>query len=301
VVEGNAKLQASQSVSQLAGPGLGGLLIKLFGPAWVIAINAVGYLSSALALRQIEHREIPPAPEERRPLVTEIREGLAFVLRHKLLRRLIACTGLSNLTGSITNAMFVIYLVEYLHLSPLAIGVIESIAAVGGLVGALVTTRLAKWIGEGPTIIVTALLFCVFSFANPLASYLPAVPTLAVGGLLMSAMVVAYNIATVSFRQRLCPPKLLGRMNASARFLVWGTMPIGSFIGGILGSHIGALNTLWVAAIGGLVSLVPVAYPGLWRLHTLPDHDAADGSSPGEIDPGGTIPTDEDKPTVPQS
>ncbi len=293
VVEGNSKLQASQSVSQAAGPGLGGLLIKLIGPAQVIVINAAGYLASAFALLRIRHRETPPPAADRRPLVTEISEGLKFVVKHPLLRRLIACTGISNLANSAVAALVVLYMVDHLGLSALTIGILESIAAVGGLAGALVTTRLARAIGEGPTIIVTAIAFEVFAFATPLASVLPAVPTLIVGQMLLTAAVVAYNISTVSFRQRLCPPELLGRMNASARFLVWGTMPIGAFIGGVVATHIGIVPTMWIACGVGCLALIPVLYRPLWRMRTLPSHDDGPALPPSELD--------EDRPTVPQA
>ena len=89
----------------------------------------------------------------------------------------------------------------------------------------------------------------------------------------MTASVVAYNISTVSFRQRLCPPALLGRMNASARFLVWGTMPIGAFIGGVVATHIGIVPTMWIACAFGCLALIPVLYRPLWRMFTLPSHD----------------------------
>lgn len=280
VVEGNSKLQASQSVSQAVGPAFGGFLIKIAGAAWSIAINAIGYLISAVCLLKINHRETPPARTDRRPLASEIREGLAFVVRHPLLRRLIACTGISNLFNSVSNVLMVLYMVQMLHLSPVTIGVIEAAMAVGGLCGALITTRLADRIGEGPTIIVTATPFAVIAFAWPLSSVLPAVPTLLVASFVTGVSVVAYNIATVSFRQRLCPPKLLGRMNASARFLVWGGMPIGSFIGGVLGHQFGVLPTFYVAAVGVSLSLLPIYLSPLWRIRKLPAYDE-DGEGAG--------------------
>ncbi len=273
VVEGNAKLQASQSVSMAAGPALGGLLIKVAGAAWSIMINALGYLASAVSLMRIVHRETPPTPEERHPLITEIGEGLKFVVGHPLLRRLIACTGIANLFSNIGAVLTVFYMVQILHLSALTIGIVESVAAVGGLVGALVATRLARFIGEGPSIIFTTLASVLFGFTLVLTWYLPPIPVLLIGLPLQSASIVAYNIATVSFRQRLCPPRLLGRMNASARFLVWGPMPIGSFIGGVLGHQFGTVPTLWVAAIGGVLMLSPVVFSPLWTMRTLPDHD----------------------------
>jgi len=300
VVEGNSKLQASQSVSQAAGPALGGLLIKVAGASWSIALNAFGYLASALSLMRIGHRETPPTPQERRPLVIEIREGLSFVVRHPLLRKLIACTGIGNLFSSMGAVLFVYYMVEQLYLSPVTIGIIEGFGAVGGLGGALVTTWLSKAIGEGLTIIVTGTAFSSIAFSWALAWYLPTVPTLLVGSFIGGASVVAYNIATVSFRQRLCPPKLLGRMNASARFLVWGTMPVGSFIGGLLGHRLGTVATLWIAAAGGMLALVPVFISPLWRLRKLPEHGDMPTAVPSADDAAAADPaTPADLPDTP--
>ncbi|MTD16542.1 hypothetical protein GIS00_21630 [Nakamurella sp. YIM 132087] len=120
-------------------------------------------------------------------------------------------------------------------------------------------------------------------------------PTFVVGGFLVSAAVVAYNVATVSFRQRLCPPELLGRMNASARFLVWGTIPVGAFLGGALAGAIGTTATLWVAAAFGLLAFVPVCTPKLWRLRQLSEPeqftpDASTTSAPGPAAPASSAP-----------
>jgi MFS family permease len=276
VVEGNAKLQASQSVSQAAGPAVGGVAIKFLGAADVIAVNGAGYLASAAALWRIRHRETPPARETRRPLRTEIAEGLAFVVRHPLLRRLLACTGIGNLTFSAASALIMLYFIRDLQLSAVQIGLIEAVGAIGGFCGALVVTPLTRRIGEGPVIILTAAVFAPMAFIYPLAASLPALPTLIIGNVALMTCLVAYNIATVSFRQRLCPPRMLGRMNASARFLIWGTIPIGSFVGGVLSTHIGVLGTLWVSAIAGLASVLPVAISPLWRLRELPSHEEDD-------------------------
>jgi MFS family permease len=272
VVEGNAKLQASQSISQSAGPALGGLLLKSIGPAVVVAINGCGYLVSALFLYRIRHRETVVPTSTGSPLFTDIAEGLRFVVGHRLLRRLIACTGIGNFASSGGSALFVLFMLRDLHLSPLTIGIIDSASAVGGVVGALLATALARRIGEGPSIVVTAVAMVTLSFCNPLSSVLAPVPTLIIGGVGLMAAMVAYNIATVSFRQRLCPPDLLGRMNASARFLVWGTIPLGAITSGVLGTHLGVLPTLWIFAAINTLALLPVASRSLWRLKTLPTH-----------------------------
>ncbi len=66
---------------------------------------------------------------------------------------------------------------------------------------------------------------------------------------------VVYNVNQVSFRQRLCPDRLLGRMNASMRFVVWGVLPIGALIGGVLGSLVGLRPTLWIGAVGEVLAI----------------------------------------------
>lgn len=213
--------------------------------------------------------------ETRRPLRVEIAEGLTFVLKHPLLIRLVLCTGIGNLAHSAAGALFVLYLVRDLHLSALTIGIVESAAAIGGLMGALLTRKLANLTGEGPAIIVSATAMMTTAFCYPLASLWPAIPTLIIGGVFLYASLVIYNVATVSFRQRLCPPALLGRMNATVRFLIWGTIPIGAMLGGILGHAFGAITAIWIATFLGLLALLPVYISPLWRLKKLPGADSA--------------------------
>lgn len=279
VVEGNAKLQASQSVSATVGPSLGGYLIRLLGPIWVVVINAVGYVASATALSRIRHREAPKPAADRLPLSTEIREGLAFVVKHPLLRRLIACTGLSNFAGNILGALSILYMLRELHFSAATIGLIDSVGAIGGFIGATLSSRLTRVLGEGPLIIVSSFAFQAVTLMWPIAWLIWPEPVLLVGTAAQGIAVVVYNVATVSFRQRLCPPALLGRMNASARFLVWGTLPLGGFLGGVFGSAFGIVPTLWVGVVVGFTSVLPVAISPLWRLRELPSHDDSDGET----------------------
>jgi hypothetical protein len=95
---------------------------------------------------------------------------------------------------------------------------------------------------------------------------------------------VVYNIAQVSFRQGLCPVHLLGRMNATMRFLVWGTMPLGGLIGGVLGEALGVRPAMWIGAIGGLFSFLPVFLSPMRRMRELPAHQpdpATEGAPAG--------------------
>ena len=275
IAEGNSKLQATQSVAIAVGPGLGGQLLRVVTAPALIGVTVVTYLLSALAVGRIRHAETLPPREDRRPLRTEIAEGLRFVLGHRLLRRIVACTGLSNLAGSISGALMAIYALRVLDLTPAAFGAVGSAGAVGGLLGAVVAERMSRWIGEGRVIALAAAAWLPAMALTPLAlpladAGIPAAVTLVVGGGLQMFWIVVYNVAQVSFRQRVCPPALLGRMNASVRFLVWGGMPLGGLIGGFLGTHVGVVETLWIAVAGTVLASLPVLVSPLARMRQLP-------------------------------
>jgi MFS family permease len=270
LVAGNARLQASESVSQIAAPGLGGLLIQAITAPYAVLADAVSFLWSAGWVTAIPDR--PPRPERPpgRHLVREIREGLSFVLGSRLLRAIAMCTSLSNLFSSISGAVLYVLLARDLHVSPGIIGLLGSAAAVGGLAGALGVGRLTAWLGQGPAIWVSVAACGPCAFVAPFVQRNWTLVLLAVADAGIGAGVVLYNVIQLSFRQGLCPPGLLGRMNATMRFLVWGTLPLGGLIGGTLGTLIGVRATLLVAAIGGSFAFVPVFASPLRRLRELP-------------------------------
>jgi MFS family permease len=285
VVEGNAKLQASQSVAQVAGPAVGGVLLRVISAPVLVGLDAVSYLVSALFVSRIRTPSVAPPRADRRPLRVEIAEGLRFVVRHPLLVRITACTSIGNLFQSMSGALFVLLLLRTLHLPTSSVGLLFSVAAIGGLTGALVVGRVVRLVGEGRTIPLSAAVYGCALALTPLAATLaPEVPPLAlllVSGLLLGVGVVVYNITQVSFRQRVCPPELLGRMNASVRFIVWGTQPIGALAGGYLGSVIGIIPTLWISAAGVTLATGPVLFSPLSRMRTLPEGAHTAGMTEG--------------------
>ena len=289
IVDGNSKLEASRAVAQVAGPGITGVLIRAIGAPALIAVDALSFLLSALLIGRIRTPDAVPDRADRRPLRTEIAEGLSFVVRHPLLRRMVACTGLANLAGSSTGALLVLYAVRELGLSPSVVGLVFSVGAVGGLVGAVTAARIARAVGEGRTIPLAALTFAAAGAAVPLASVGAPVPLLVGGWFLESFAVIVYNVTQVSFRQRLCPPGLLGRMNASVRFIVFGTMPVGGFLGGVAGSWLGLVPALWIAVAVAFLAAVPVLASPLLRMRDLPDEwDGGQVPGAGPVVPAAT-------------
>jgi MFS family permease len=286
LVEGNAKLEVVRATNQLAGPTLAGFLIQWLTAPFAVAIDAVSYLGSALFVTRIHKREEKPERKPDAHLGREIMEGLRFVLGNRMLRAIAACTGSSNLFSGIGGAMEVVLLARVLHLSPGIIGLVFSVGAIGGLAAAFSTDRIARWLGQGPTIWISTAVTAPFGLLWPITQRGWLLWATALGFAVWCFGVVVYNVTQVSFRQGLCPERLLGRMNASMRFLVWGTMPVGAFIGGVLGQTLGVRPTLWVGVVGGMFAFLPVLLSPLRGMRELPRYEGDAGGSVSDDEPG---------------
>ena len=239
---------------------------------YAILVDAVSFLWSASWVAAIRAR--PPKPERKpdRNLAREIAEGLSFVVGNRLLRSIAACTGTSNFFSNVMFPVYFILLARQLHLTAGVIGLFTSFAAVGGLLGSLVASRIARRFGQGPTIWMSVACSLPPAFVVPFVHRNWTLVLLAVAQLVLWGSAVVYNITQVSFRQGLTPEHLLGRMNATMRFFVWGTIPLGAFVGGVLGTAIGVRATLLVAAIGGMGAVLPVFFSPLRRMRELPTY-----------------------------
>ena len=284
IVEGNAKLEATRSAAQLAGPGLAGLLIgAVQAPVAILADAASFLLSGGLVARIGKPESPPPKPEHRPRMRSEIAVGLRYVLTHPLLRWIAMCTGLSNLFFTMITALLVLYAVRELGMTPGEIGLVFTLGNAGVLVGALIAGRIARRFGIGHAIAGSAVLFATSPLLIPLAPRSAPIPLLVTAELIFGFTGVVYNINQVSLRQAITPLDMQGRMNATMRFLVWGTMPVGSFVAGVLGNAIGLHETLWIAAIGSCTSFLPVMVRQVRTLERIPD--AGDAVHSGESPP----------------
>ena len=210
------------------------------------------YLGGVLFIALIRRGEPAPPPhdpaEGKRPSMwQEARAGLGYVARSPYLRNIAACTGTLNLFGNIGGVLLLLYVVEELGLSAGTIGLILAIGNIGVLLGALTGGRLAKAFGIGPTIVATAALSGVALVFIPLAPRDDPFWFLVAGGIIGGFTAVAYNVNQVGLRQAITPDRMMGRMNATMRLIVWGTIPIGALIGGFLGgAHRAAGDALGV-------------------------------------------------------
>ncbi|MEV7044894.1 MFS transporter [Amycolatopsis sp. NPDC051061] len=270
LLEGNAKLQAVQSVAQIAGPSGAGVLVQLVSAASTVLLTGFGYLTSALCLLRIRAVEPEPEPAGQSRLLPRIAEGLRFVFSDKPLRAIVACTSTANLFNAALNAVLVLFLTRTIGLQPVAVGALLSTGGAGGILGALCSGALTRRLGQSRAIWLVPLVTMPASLLVP-----PAAPGwrvwLAGCGLVVSGFgLIVYNVAQVSYRQAICPDRLLGRMNASVRFVVWGTIPLGGLLGGGLGEWLGLRGAVWVAVAGETAAMLWVLFSPLRHMRDLP-------------------------------
>jgi MFS family permease len=271
LVDANGKLGTTNSFAGLFGPSIGGALVGLIGAAKAVAVDAASFAISALSLLLIRTPE--PKPAGRAEHVTfraAMHEGLSFVVKHPILRKIVACTGTANLFSSCAAAVEIVFLVRLLHATPTLVGLLFSLGAAGGIIGGLTAGWFAKRVGTARIIWASILIPSPTCVLIPLARPGWGLLMYAAGYFVNSFSVLLYNTAQVSYRQRVCPPEMLGRMNASVRWLVWGTMPVGALLGGALGTWIGIRPTLWIGVVGGALAGLFVFFSPLRTLRDVP-------------------------------
>ena len=258
VLEGNSKLELSRAASTIGGPGLAGGLVSALTAPVAIVLDSISFLASASLLGLIRTREDVPPREERRSLLAELREGLRYVFHHPYQRGMVAATAISNFFGQLVFSLLLVYAVRELGLTAGTIGLALSIGSLGTLVAALTARRIGARLGVGRTITLAALLFGPATLLIALAPERAALPAIVVSMLVLSFGGILYNVTAISLIQAITPDRLLGRANASRRFVVWGVIPLGGLAAGALASTIGLRETMIVGALGGALAVVPI-------------------------------------------
>lgn len=295
LVDGNAKLELTRSAAQLSGPALGGGLVGALGPPTAMTADAVSFVVSVVSLLTVRRREPRvPKPVVRTSMRADIMAGLRYVLGHRLLRPIAMCTSTWNLFGNMYFALLVLFCVQVLGMSAGVIGLAFSIGSVGAVLGALIASWIGRHLGIGPTIVLSAALGSsglLVAFA-PAANPVPFV----IAATFIGGVGVIYNITQVSLRQAITDPRFQGRMNATMRFIVWGTIPIGNLLGGALGSTIGLRPTMVLGSAGTLLSVIPVAVSPVRSLRTVEEAMPPETTLETAFD---AIASDESQPTRP--
>lgn len=258
VLAGNSAMESLRAGSQVAGPGLGGVLVTAIGAANLLLTQAATFALSAVTLLLIRTPEKPaPRPEGSPHLWARILEGLRFVAANPVLRATAAASALSNFSFAMGSAVTVIFLARDLGLPAWFIGLGFGVTALGAMAGAALTPALSRGIGSARVIWVSLAVTAPFGFAITLSQPGWTIALVLVGATIGELGQIIYSVTNVSLRQQLCPERILSRVNATMRVLIMGLFPLGALLGGALGDLIGARLTLvLVAAVGALAPVV---------------------------------------------
>jgi MFS family permease len=289
LIDGNSKLQLTVSVAQVAGPSASGGLIAALTAPYAILADAASFVISTLFMLRMRHRETPPehtADAPRSKMWPDVKEGLRWVVGHPWLRAIASFTGSSNFFSSLVFAIFLLYAVRSLHLSSFEIGVVFAIGSAGSIAAALTVGRLQRRFGVGPTIVGTAIFGSFAGLAYPLAPHSFPLPVLILGNAIFGFGAVAYNITQISLRQAITPERLQGRMNAAMRWIVWGTIPLGTLAGGLIATWWSLRTALWVGAIGELFTFVPLSLSSVRKIKEMPEPVAQPTQAQAELEGG---------------
>jgi MFS family permease len=257
VLSGNSAMETARASGQVVGPGIGGALVSLIGAANVVFVQAIAFAVSAASLIAIRGREPRPEPQQHSAsLWLQIREGLAFVFHNRLLRATAVASAASNFAFAISSAVTFIFLSRTLHMPAFVIGLVIAGGSLTVIAGAALTPFLSRKIGSARIIWLSLAVTGPFSLLVPLAQpgwgIVLVAASIAVGELGQ----IIYSVTNVSIRQRLTPSTLLGRVNATMRFLIMASFPLGAVLGGVLGTVIGLRGALWIT--GAILVLTPI-------------------------------------------
>lgn len=271
--DANSKLETTNSGAQLAGPGIAGVLVGALTAPYAIALDAASFVGSALFLGGIRAVE-DTVDLVRRRMRTEIAEGVRYLVRHPLMRPMMLWVALSNFFGTVITSILILFAVRGLHLHAATIGLVISLANVGTLLGAVTGPRVSRRIGLGPALLAYAALGSTSSLLIPWARDGYAIPLLVAARGLFGFCAIGANVNGISLVQAITPDRMLGRINASRRFVVWGVIPFGGLLGGAIAAEFGLRTALWVGAIGQLVSFLPLLPSPLKGVRTIADAEA---------------------------
>jgi MFS family permease len=250
IVEANSKLEATRATAQFAGPTASGYAVSLLSAPIAVLGDVFGYLTSSISLLAIRRPDPLPTASQH-SILHDIREGLHVVFGDRRLRAIAATTATLNLFGSAAQAMFQPYFYGNLQMTVPEVGTAFGIGSLGGVVGALAATRIARRIGVGPSVISGAVLssfvYILVYFATPEDAFY----VVAFVNFVSSIGVLIYNITQVSYRQALVPRDIQGRMNATMRTVVWGVIPLGALLGGFSSLFLGVHQTVGLMIVLG--------------------------------------------------
>ena len=263
----NGRLEASYQVGLAGGPGLGGWLLGIVAAPLVYLLTAATYVASTWAIWRIRTPEPTPVRSDA-TLGAQIREGLAFVRGQRILYPLFSCIAAAAFASAGIRVLLPLLVLRTLSMSATQLGLLLSAGALGGILGAITRPAWITRLGIGRCIVLTNIVGVSALLAQPASVHVPvaAAWVIACSGVISSYFITIYNVTQMSLRQEICPPDMLGRMNAIFRFAVWGVMPLGSFVAGIIASWVGVEATMYIFTAASIAAGIAMGFTPAARI-----------------------------------
>jgi MFS family permease len=269
LVEGGSIMHGSRALSYVAGPSIGGLLVQAVSAPMTLVVDSCSYVVSALFLNRVDVEE--PATET--PGKGHVVAGVRWVFASPIIRAALGATATINFFNFVFFALFILYATTELDVAPGTLGLVLGAAAVGGLLGAVVTSRVTRRIGVGPTFALGCVLFPAPLLLVPLAEgprwVILACLFLAEFGAGLGVMML--DISAGAIAAAIVPARLRSRVSGAYMVVNYGVRPLGALVGGALGSWIGLRETLWIATAGALLGVLWLVPSPILGLRTLPE------------------------------
>ncbi|MCA5924294.1 MFS transporter [Curtobacterium oceanosedimentum] len=278
----NGRLQATAATAEVGGPGLGGLLVQVLSAPWALAVHALTYVVSAVALLGIRAPEPRPASTGRSAL-RDLGEGLRFVGRDRYLVSLVGFAGIYNLFAQWVVVLFTVHAVRQLGLDAGLLGLVLSLGAVGAVAGAAAAPSSVRRFGAGPVLVACAAAECIALAVLPVVDPSWSTPVTVIAVIAVFAVNGAgtslSSVVALTLRQLRSPDHVLGRVNATMRWLSYGVVAIGAGLGGLVGELLGTRTGIALGCAGTLLTVVWVVASPLRTVRDpagLATHGAAD-------------------------
>jgi MFS family permease len=269
LVEGSSLLHGTRAFSFIAGPSVGGVLVQLLRAPYALLADALSFVASALFLSRMRVEEPPGSSGESDGVMT----GARWIRRSPVMRANLAATATINYFNFVFFALFILYATEELHVRPATLGLVLGAGAVGGLIGSVLTGRVTRRIGVGPTFALGCFLFPAPIILVPAAGG----PQWLVLLMLFAAEfgsglgVMMLDIAAGSIAAALVPIRLRSRVSGAYMVVNYGVRPLGTITAGALGTWIGVRPTLWIATVGAVAGVLWLLPSPLMTLRELPE------------------------------
>jgi MFS family permease len=272
-MEATSLLNGSRAFSFVGGPSVGGLLVQVFSAPGALVADAFSFLFSAATMRSISPAEPPTEKAER----GHVKAGIRYIWHSPIVRASLLCTATINFFNFVFWALFILYATRTLGVRPGVLGLVLGAASIGGVIGSLVTGRLSRRIGVGPAFTLGCVLFPTPLVLVPLAGgadwTILAFLFAAEFGSGLGVMIL--DIAAGAIKAALVPDRLRARVSGAYMLVNYGVRPVGSLVGGALGTWIGLRPTLWIASVGAIAGVLWLLPSPVVRLRELPEPEEA--------------------------